>query len=362
MLKPDQKSGVVERGMAKASRRMILSAPEAAAFLECSVDDLLLKGAQGELRIFVRVPDDAVLYSTNRSLIDLADPSLHSFKRAMFEEEVFKTSAVAVSDIQLLLLRQSDCAAAVAQGEVYQSLFTTGVQIGADGSAIVVEPQKPKKPVHFLDSRPFRIFACYPYAQNPNNEFTRRTFAPVRTRFTVDMMRVLMADLVPLTQASSELPCFDIGFVEEPYMPQTLVKLYEAAMTHWDCSRAGWTPPEPMSVERTLQELEDYKGKLAEAGATLLRRSFANWNQRHYEMRKADGKLTPFDSLVVVAGAWRTSAGSEDDSYNQSAQYRDKARAFEYWQSFKIKEYLAQYAWQIASPRHARSTGRPRNK
>ena len=362
MLKHDQKNRITERGITVGSRRTIFSAPEAAAFLECSVNDLLLKGALGEIRIFACLPHDATLYSTNVSLIDLVNPSVTGLERKLYHDRAIEMLALAVPDIQLVVLRQSDCVAAVAQGEVYQSLFAAGVSIGADGSPIVVEPQAPNDLGGLLDSRPFRVFACYPNAVDPNNWSTRTTCAPVRLRIMIDAMRFLQADLVPMKNIPHELPRFDINFVEEPYMPRTLVKLYEAAMTHWDCSRPGWTPPKPMDVELSLQELDDYKGKLAEAGAALLRRSFVNWNQRHYEMRKADGKLNLFESLVVVAAAWRTSAGSEGDANNQSAQYRDKAKAFEYWLSLGIKPYLAQYAWQIASPKHARSTGRPRAK
>jgi hypothetical protein len=362
MLKRDQENGMNGFGITNASRRTILAMPEAAAFLGCTVDDLLLKGAVGELRICARVPEDAVVYSTNKGLIDLASHSLTGLERKLHEDHAIDMSALAVRDVQFVVLRKSDCASAVAQGEAYQSLFATGVSIGPDGFPAVVEPLPPKNPAGLLDSRPFRTFACYPSAVDPNNRATRRTSAPVRLRLTIDTMRILHADLVALNAVASEAQRFDIGFVEEPHMPRTLVKLYEAALTHWDCSRPGWTPPEPMSVERTLQELNDYKGKLAEAGATLLRRSFASWNQRHYELRKADGKITPFESLVVVASAWKTSAGSKGDAENESAKYRDKAKAFEYWLSFDIKEYLAKYAWQIVAPKHARSTGRPRSK
>lgn len=362
MMKREQESGMTERGITIASRRTILTLPEAAAFLECSIEDLLLKGAGGELRICARIPEDAVVYSTNKSLIELASPTLTGLERKLREDHAIDMSAMVASDIQLVVLRKSDCASAVAQGDAYQSLFATGVRIGTDGSPFVVEPLAPKESTSLLDSRPFRVFACYPCSVDPNNWAMRRTSAPLRLRLSIDAMRVLQADLVALKSIPFDIPRFDIGFVEEPYMPRTLVKLYEAAMTHWDCSRPGWTPPEPMSVERSLQELDDYKVKLADAGAQLLRRSFANWNQRHYEMRKADGKLTAFESLVVVASAWKTAPGSKDDADNESAQYREKAKAFEYWLSFDIKEYLAQYAWQIASPKYARSTGRPRGK
>lgn len=49
MLKRDRENGMTERGITTASRRTILSLSEAAAFLGCSVDDLLLKGAGGQL-------------------------------------------------------------------------------------------------------------------------------------------------------------------------------------------------------------------------------------------------------------------------------------------------------------------------
>jgi hypothetical protein len=57
---------MTERGITIASRRTILTLPEAAAFSGCSVDDLLLKGARGELRICARVPQDIVIYVDDR--------------------------------------------------------------------------------------------------------------------------------------------------------------------------------------------------------------------------------------------------------------------------------------------------------
>lgn len=360
MLKQDQGNGMTERGITTASRRMILSLPEAGAFLGCSVDDLLLKGARGELRICARVPKDAVPYSTNRRLIDLANPSLTGLERKLHEDHATEIVAQAVRDIQFVVLRKSDCASVVSQGEVYQTLFATGVRIGADGAPVVVEPVAPKEPADFLDCRPFRIFACYPRAVDPNNWAIRRTAAPVCLNLTLDALRILHADLVALETATSEPVRFDIGFVEEPHMPQTLVHLYEVAMAHWDCSRPGWAAPDRQTVERALKELDTYKGKQAKAGEVLLRWSFENWNQRHYDLRKADGKLLPFEALVVVASAWGEMGDSTAEHDNELVRYRDKATAFAFWESLGIKGYLAVFAWRIATPKSARGPGRRR--
>lgn len=151
----------------------------------------------------------------------------------------------------------------------------------------------------------FEFLHCYPRAVNPNNWATRRVATPVQLRITLAAIKILRADLISLKPVSKKLIRFDIGFAEEPHLPKTLVKLYQVALKHWDCSRPGWEKPDDESVERSLRELEEFKKKLAGAGAALLRRSFENWDQDYYELRKAEGKLTPFDSLVVVASAWK---------------------------------------------------------
>lgn len=352
---------MVDSDIAISSGRTVLTLSEAAALLACSVDDLIHKGARGELRICARAPEDTVVYSTNKGLIDLSDPTLTGIQRKLREDHAIDLLALAAPEIQMVVLRSADCGLAIAQGEVYQSHFTAGVRIEATGIPIVVKPLAPEG-AGGMDIAPFRVFACYPNTLDPNDWSTRKTFAPLRLVLTIDAMRILRPDLGPLEFNSNEPTCFEIDFVEEAYMPRALVKLYEVAMAHWDCSRPGWTAPEAGSVERALQELETYKGKLAKNAAILLRRSFLNWTQSHYERRKANGKLMPFDALVVVASAWKTMDDSAADGNNAVAKYRDKATAFEFWESCGIKKYLADYAWQIASPESARKTGRPRSK
>lgn len=211
-----------------------------------------------------------------------------------------------------------------------------------------------------MDMRPFRVFGCYPSTVDPNNWTTRKTLAPACLNITIDMMRVLV--MAAPEDVADEPVRFDIGFVAEAYMPRMLVKLYDVAMLHWDCSRPGWVPPEDNNVERSLRELDEYKVKQAKAGATFLRRSFEHWNQKYYEKLKAEGKLTEFEALVVVASAWRPSDDSSSDTTHEFVKYRDKAIAFEFWKSIGILEYRAKYAWRIVAPKSARKTGRPRSE
>lgn len=99
------------------------------------------RGLAASFRMCARVPEDAVVYSTNKGLVDLASPSLSGLERKLHEDHANEMAALAALDIQLRVLRKSDFPSAVAQGEAYQSLFATGVRLGVDGRPVVVQPQ-----------------------------------------------------------------------------------------------------------------------------------------------------------------------------------------------------------------------------
>jgi hypothetical protein len=348
-----------ERDKGTASKRTLYSLAEAATLSGCAVDDLLLKGARGELRICARVPDDVAVYSTNQALIDLSDSALTGLMRKLKEDSLRDVFACPTRDIQLVVLQRSDCDLVVGHGEGFQTLFRAGVRFEDGNVPVVVEPPALKAPAEYFDIRMFRRFAFYADTLDPNDLFARGRLTPKRLRLTTDIMRVLHSDLVQEHAVRNDSILFDIRFREEPYMQPRLIALHKAAMEYWDCSRLGWAPPAEGEVEGWLQEYGGYKAKLAEAGTIFLRRSYANWNQQYYELRKAEGKLTVFETLVVVASAWKTSESALESRDNDVVKYRKKSTAFEFWETYGIKEYLAKHAWRIVAPEHARTSGRP---
>jgi hypothetical protein len=354
---------MIEGDIANPQGRTVLTLSEAAALVSCSVDALLSKGARGELRICARVPNDTVVYSTNKSLIDLADPTLAGLDRKLREDHAFEISALAAHDIQMVVLQQSDCASAISQGVVYQSRFAAGVRVEATGIPTVVEPLAAKGAEGILGSRPFRLFACYPSAVDPNNCAARKSSAPVRLTLTLDAMRIIHTDLASLESLQNEPVRFDIGFVEEAYMPRSLVKLYEVAMLHWNPHRTGWTDPKPAEVRRSLLDLRDEHGKqvfsdnMAQAAVFILRETFQHWNQVAHDLRKLHGVTSPFEALVVVASAWQDGVDEKSDALT-ALQYRKKPDAIKYFKKCKIVDSYLDGAWVIATPPEARRPGR----
>jgi len=70
-----------EQELTFSTGRTMYSLVDAAELAGCSIDDLLQHGALGKLPILVRVPDNVLVYATNRDLLGLADPSLVGLMR-----------------------------------------------------------------------------------------------------------------------------------------------------------------------------------------------------------------------------------------------------------------------------------------
>jgi hypothetical protein len=126
-LEPGKK--MVDRDIAISSGRTVLTLSEAATLLACSVDDLLHKGARGELRICARAPEDTVVYSTNKGLIDLSDPTLTAIQRKLRADHAFDLLALAAPEIQMLVLRKADCGMAIALAKSLYAKFEAGNHI-----------------------------------------------------------------------------------------------------------------------------------------------------------------------------------------------------------------------------------------
>jgi len=339
----------------------------------CSIDELLQYGAEGKLKILVRVPSNLLVYSTSIIFLDWADPKPTKKRRPNFEYE-FSTNPNpphAMRDVQLLVLEPSDCNRVAFLGEADEALFGEGVSTKDGSDPMLVEPFANDADKDLQKIRRFRRFACYTMNTDMSCLDVKKPPIPTNIKLVIEALRVRRIDLESiglLRTAEGGSGRFDNGFREESCMSSRLIFLNKGASHFWDRARLGWSEPTNFEVARWFRDEHKFPVKVAEGAAQILRQSYKDWDQYEYNKRRADSKnkvgevLNMFDAVLMVSERWRNADLGLGDRADQIDTYPDKEKTLKLLISnYGFAKHAALAAWNIARPDNVKTIGRPRD-
>lgn len=315
------------------SYRILYSIGDAASVLGSSIDELMRHAALGNIRLCIRLPDNAVVFSLRKALFNESAATLAERQRTL----MFGWS-IEVPEVEVLFLGENACREIEALGMTTVKTFDSAAKYDTVFSGqIEVSPSQYMSPFDSVDLHPSRMHArvLAVYSELEKHRFdlpdAHSPGKPINFKLQRSDLLIAAADLERLSSRSllDNLPAVDVSWdgVLPPYMSDKLQAMREASRI-WINSQDKMDSKAIHSlVIKKLQSRECFamRRRLAEDAASLIQPIYARRSKRGYEVPTTQHAVPSpeLKALIIAAELWKN---YETNSRPTDDEVRDRIR------------------------------------